>query len=424
MHRRINEDAMSDRRRAAARAAEPVPAPGRRLSRDAVARLQRTAGNQATRRLLQRAAVAPAAYFTGIAAKSGGDPEWDPKWTRALGVVAGRNDLVQIFGNTIDDASESDAHAVLGKLAALKGLSYDKPNPYIAAIDAVRFHFGIESDSGGSGFGSLDTSGKEFEGRPAFPEITQKSITLKAGQHRRHILAWHDLREFMQIAYAAKRDSVIMTIAKTCETPDPATAYAVGEAFGLVMKGREKTKNTTAQLTDEEWLKVGLFIMNGNPRNLWAGKGTTNSAINTAQMAMTKDLAAATTFAALGQLATKWSADKGKAIYNASTAVASDLLFHHGTLAQSAWEHQGKQPLQEPVLVKGVVDTVSQWVVSNLQIDVLGDSKSQTEFVQEMSKGLQEARLVIDHVVQHPEAINDVQPSFIEGAIREFLTYV
>ena len=424
MQRRIHGDMVSGARRVTERAAEPVPAPGRRLSRDDVAWLQRTAGNQATRRLLQRAPVAPATYFKGIADKSGGDPEWDPKWTKALKTVEGRNDLVTLFGNTIDDASESDAHRVLGKLAALKGLSYEKPNPYIAAIDAVRFHFGIESDSGGSGFGSLDTSGTEFEGRPAFPEITQKAIGLKAGQHRRHILAWHDLRDFMQIAYGAQRDTVIMTIAKTLDKPGPGTDTAVAEAWGLVMKSREKTKNTAATVADEEWLKLALFIMNGNPRNLWAGKGTTNSAINTAQMAMNKELGAITTFTGLGQLATKWASDKGKAVYNTSTTLASDVLIQQGTEAESLWLHQGKQPLQEPVLVKGVVAKVTEWVVSNLQLDLLGETKAQTEFVQGMSKELKEPREIIDNVVHNPGLIKSVEPRFVEYAIREFLTYV
>lgn len=425
MHRHINEDMVTGgSRRAAERPAEPMPVPVRRLSREDVARLQRTAGNQATRRLLQRALVAPAAYFNGIAAVSGGNPEWDPKWTGALGVVAGRPDLVGLFGNTLDDASESVAHQVVGKLAALKGLSYAKPNPYVAAIDAVRFHFGIESDSGGSGFGSLDTSGKEFEGRPAFPQLTQKAITLKAGQHRRHILAWHDMREFMQIAYGAQRDTVIMTIAKTFDQPGPGTDTAVAEAWGLVMKSREKTKNTAGNVADEEWLKMALFVMNGNPRNLWAGKGTTNSAINTAQMAMTKELDAITTFEDVAQLATKWSADHGKAIYNTSTTLASQVLLQYGTLAWSLWEHQGKQAAQQAELLKGVVAKVSEWVLSNLQQDVLGDNKAQTELVNEMSKGLKDARLVIDHVVQNPELIKSVEPHFVEHAIREFLIYV
>ena len=70
-----------------------------------------------------------------------------------------------------------------------------------------------------------------------------------------------------------------------------------------------------------------------------------------------------------------------------------DVLFHEGTRAQSVWEDTGKQPLQEPALVKRVVDTVSEWVLSNLQIDVFGDSKAQTEFVQKMSTELAEPRI-------------------------------
>jgi hypothetical protein len=282
---------------------------------------------------------------------------------------------------------------------------------------------GIESNSGGSGFGSLDTSGKEFEGRPAFPAITQATITLKAGQHRRHILAWHDIREFMQLAYGVHRDTVITTIAQVADRPGPGADMAFADAWEHVMKGREKTHNTAPTLSDPEWLKIALFVMNGNPRNLWPGKGRINSALNTAQMAMNEKLAAVTTFAGLGQLAEEWMAGKGKEVYKTATRAAAEMLMQEGTKVYSLWEYQGRRPDQEQPLVKDVVSRVSRHIVSNLEIDVFGDNKEQNEHIQALSKQLLEPRMIIDNVVRNPGLIAAVEPRFIAFAIREFLSY-
>jgi hypothetical protein len=88
----------------------------------------------------------------------------------------------ELFSPVDDD----DVDGIIGVLKAHAQLSSDKPNPYRFAIDAVRWDAGIESSSGGSGFGSLDTSELPIGGRPAFPTITQASIPLRPGQHRRH----------------------------------------------------------------------------------------------------------------------------------------------------------------------------------------------------------------------------------------------
>jgi hypothetical protein len=394
----------------------------RRLTPPDIPLLQRTAGNQATVRMLQRTLVPRAAYFKGIAATSGGDPEWDPKWTKALDVVAGTGELSHALGDQLDDADENTARKVIGALTAMKTLSSAKPNPFIAAIDAIRFHFGIESDSGGSGFGSLDTSATEFEGRPAFPKFTQETVPVKGGQHRRHILAWHDLREFMQIAYGAQPEVVIGAIREA--TFQRGSEHAFSEAFDHVGKGRKVNHNTSNEPTHEEWLKVGLFVMNGNPRNLWPGRGSTNSALNTAQMAMTEKLNALTTFQGLHALATDWQQDKGKAVYNTSTKVAGDLLMQLGGQAHEQWVITAKgDQAQQAGYVKSVATAVSQLVVSNLQIDVLGDSIDQNLMIQFKQEALREPRTLIDHVVQKPELIKNIEPPLLSAAIREFLAY-
>ena len=402
--------------------ARPRPAPS--LTPGGVLALQRTAGNQAVaRQLLQRAPVAPNTYLTNLIASDSGDPEWDPQWTVALGRVAGGANLAQFFKPLMDDADEGDVAKLLGVMKGLAELSSDKPNMTKIAMDAVRWHAGIESDSGGSGFGSLDTSTQPFTGRPAFPAITQANVPLRAGQHRRHILPWHSIREFVSIAYAAQREPVITTIWKLFNAPpDEAVAQAFAEATKHVVTGREKTGKGSDVLSDDELLRMGLFVMNGNPRNLWAGKGSTNSAINTAQMHMHTALSKLNTFQDVAKLASDWQNASGKAVYKSATELGANVLTQEGTMAYSLWEVT-KDPMQEKSAVDGVAAKVKDYVVSNLEIDVLGDSKAQTEIAQEKQGALKESVMFIDNVVTGKAQVGELPGRFISEAIAEFLTY-
>src|SRR5262249_46015391 len=157
------------------------------------------------------------------------------------------------FSGTIDDELDADAEKVVAKLKALAQLSNDKPNRHRIATDAVRWHAGIDSSSGGSGFGSIEMSHEGITGRPAFPVFTQQNIPVKAGQHRRHILAWHTMREFVTKAYAVQRNAVIIPMRNAFSTPpDPVSAFALTEAFQHVVSGRQKTGAGAGDLTDEE----------------------------------------------------------------------------------------------------------------------------------------------------------------------------
>jgi hypothetical protein len=202
------------------------------------------------------------------------------------------------------------------------------------------------------------------------------------------------------------------------------SADALAEAYKHVLSGREKAHSGSGQLSEEDLLKIGLFVMNGNPRNLWAGKGSVNSAINTAQMTMNKDLDGVTTFAGLNQVAVRWQSAKGKAIYATATDLGADTLTVEATRAYETWALGGAQPPQEGVLVNGVIAKVSQYVLSNLQLDVLGDTKAQTAIANEKAGSLADARAVFDHVVQGLVDIKDLDEAFIRNAITEFMKYV
>lgn len=375
--------------------------------------------------VVQRVLVTGVEYLKSIVTANAADPEWDPQWTAALNQVA----LDHAFASNVHNLDDAgDPSGLIGTLQALQPigpLSGVKPNPYKLAVTAVRAHAGIESGGGGSGFGDLDTSpGGPISGRPAFPQLTQHNVSVKAGQHRRHILAWHSIRQFVSLAFAAKPGVVLETIAGFVnKPPDPLSYDVLGEAYQHVFKQREKAKSgATTGLQPEELLKIGLFVMNGNPRNLWPGKGTTNSAINTAQLHMEEALSGVTTFKALSDLAEKWANSDAKVIYATATKLGADVLTQKGTEVLSAWEHGGKVT-PEATEVAAVVDEVRKYVLSNLQIDVLGDSLVQNEIAQEKYEALRDPISLIDNVVNGVVAAAEVDDEFIAMAIREFLTY-
>lgn len=423
-----HRDTAAPRSRRAARPAPREPELLRRvglIGNRAAARVAQRPATRLTRATLQRAPVAPSAYLTAVRTNGAGADEWDPQWTAAITAVVANTDFTH-FPATIDDASQDDARRLINILKGVGPLS-NNPKSYRLAIDAIRWHADIEGDVAGSGFGSLDvsTAGPSgFSGRPAFPKITQLNVPVKSGQHRRHILAWHTIREFVSLVYAAQPDRVLRPIRATVETPrDQVAAQALADAFQHVFSGREKAHAASGDLTNDELLKIGLFMMNGNPRNLWPGKGSTNSALNTAQMHMNEALGKVKTFGDVGALAQKWSTPTGKVVYSVATGLGAAVLWQRGTELLSVWE-QTKDPATESGYVTQVVDAVKQYVVSNLEIDVMSDVKVQNEIAQEKRDALKDPIAVIDNVVSGRVAANAIDPFFIESAITEFLTYL
>jgi hypothetical protein len=373
--------------------------------------------------VVQRAPVAPVTYLTNIIATDSADPEWDPHWTAGLTKVSTDASFLATAGATLDDASEGDVLKLIGVLKALAGLSSDRPNPFRSAIAAVRWHAGIESDSGGSGFGDLDTSGTPLTGRPAFPKITQVNIPLRSGQHRRHILAWHTIREFVSKMYAAQRPVVIETIWKMqSDPPDETVAQAFAEGFQHVVSGREKSGAGSGMLNDGELLKVGLFVMNGNPRNLWGGKGSTNSALNTAQMHMNAALEKVTGFAGFEALVKTWSDAKGKAVYQTATDLGAQVLSEAANTEWLAWQATN-DPTKEEDYVQNVIRKVQAYVISNLETDVMGDSKVQNEIAVEKYDALKDPIALIDNVASGLADPSEVPPEIVAEAMRQFMTY-
>ena len=402
--------------------------------------------------VIQRAPEQVGPYLTSLSTDYGGDADWDERWTDALGKVASDDNVTMEQstgtgtrrnpGTSAPRMVDPDAIDGINRLIVqLSGLaktgkfSADKPNPYNLAAAALGWAHNIVSTNVSSGFRKLAVSvgtpvggspQVTIEERPGFPTVTQENLRPQRGQARRHILAWHDISKFVSMAYNQKRNVVIGTIQEQARNallggPDPATAHAFGEALRYVDPARASRGDLN--LTDSEWLKLGLFVMNGNPRNLWLGQSRANSTINTAQMHMNNALNGVTKFAELADLHGKWNNTKGTEIYKTATRLGAEVLlraghefYHEFALTNDA--------TGEPEFVKKAVERVREWIISNLEIDVLGSHKAQTLIAQEKAASLLEPRMLIDNVVTGTVPISRVYDSDVSSALKQFLTYI
>jgi hypothetical protein len=284
------------------------------------------------------------------------------------------------------------------------------------AMGAVGWAAGTLMPERGGGFNTLtvrygDDRGLEIGGRPSFPRVTQETIEIHRGQHRRHVLAWHDLKKFVSRAYSANPDMVISTIQQVASYPDALARSAFAEAFRHVGKGVVPDSEYWygEDIFDHhDWLKVGLFVMNGNPRNLWAGKGRINSAINTAQMHMNDALRQVGTMNDLVLLVNRWWSVQAGEVYTEAVHLAADVL-----------DHAMRTIPFGPGYVGEVTDRVGEWVVRNLEVDALENRESQRKW-----DDLQDAILAIHGVASGRIEIHELSGPFLQRILTEFMTYM
>lgn len=109
-------------------------------------------------------------------------------WTKALEASAATIDLATHL-SSMDDEDKAHLLRLIAIVKAATELSSATPNLHRISMDALRWHAGIETDKSVTGFGSLDTSGDVFTGRPTFSQVTAQNIPVRSRQHRRHIVA-------------------------------------------------------------------------------------------------------------------------------------------------------------------------------------------------------------------------------------------
>jgi hypothetical protein len=346
-------------------------------------------------------------YLYMLHREFGQDEDWDSHWSKSLERVSQLPLWAEY--SLIDDANEDNLLGLVRSLKANAHLENSKLRAYLRdAADAVGWYAGFTSSSSGAGgFNTLDMVDGETIGRPSFPSITRELIPLRPTQHRRHILAWHDLREFVSLAYANRPVlvfSIIRSMAQSATGPAAEAFHEAGTAVGKMVN----------DWSDEDWLKVGLFVMNGNPRNLWAGKGRINSALNTAQMHVTNDLQNAETVHDLNVLYRKWQNAGGGTVYNAVTEIAAGIL--DGIMRENLWF-----PTEEE-LVRWVTNQVWEDVVRNLQLDTLGDAV-QTRIAQEKWNVLRDPITRAHDVATGHANIGWLEDEDLMNILEEFMRY-
>src|SRR5580704_7390753 len=261
----------------------------------------------------------------------------------------------------LDDTKLLDVEKLLGALRGISQISDDRDS-YRQTVEAVRWYAAIEHKRGGAtGFATLDLTGPTFKGRPSFPQHTQQTVKVVGKQHRRHIFAWHDIREFLWRARGMYRQEVLETIAWLCQNHPAGSSKAIDE-------GIEHARKQPSQSQEQDLLRVALFVMNGNVRNLWAGSGRINSTLNAVGISLRKDLADVKDFTGMRKLAEKW---RGTTDGSDPALAAKGLGWQLLNVACEQWEAvKGRTQEKEETHLLRAIRTVNNWVISNLEIDV------------------------------------------------------
>ncbi|MEZ0374139.1 MAG: hypothetical protein ACAI44_33925 [Candidatus Sericytochromatia bacterium] len=157
----------------------------------------------------------------------------------------------------------------------------------ITQIEGSILKWSFDPSSRPTGVGSLGTMkisrDEGVKGRPGFSAITLDKHQTRAGEHRRHITAWHSMRTTVNALITRPGgggvDELVAQMYPKLEASrrsNPVLARACDEVEEYIKKAypRETPANKK--------LMTLMFVMNSNPSNLWPGNGRVNSTINTA----------------------------------------------------------------------------------------------------------------------------------------------
>lgn len=153
----------------------------------------------------------------------------------------------------------------------------------VGRITATQVKVVLEQATAGHGGGGGSLSyDKEtgFGGRPGFDKVLVQKMTVKAGQHRRHIIPWHHIRGFVN---ACLKEPDLTSVVRD------ALEGIKHNAEMKDMLARAETNSLAAEAQD--WAKA-LILMNSCRANLWPGSGSQNISINSNYFAISKAIKA------------------------------------------------------------------------------------------------------------------------------------
>lgn len=263
---------------------------------------------------------------------------------------------------------------------------------------------------GSGGLGTLSIVNGQVEGRPAFAPWTQEYLRNNPAQARRHIIAWHLLRDLMNELI----NNNPAGIAGVAQSLGSLAILAPDEVLnGVVNKLEQVPARTYGDMGEvgKVILKI-LYIMNSNPGNLWLGNSIVNSLLPGIRKRSMDALEAASSLQMLIDLARYWASEEDRDTVDSTAHVVT------GMTILRYWEETSKYINNEEEY-RAVWERsleLARNSLEHLEIDLTPGSKEEAANLADKSSGM----LSILAMLLHRDRS---QPDLIRDLFGILLTY-
>jgi hypothetical protein len=200
--------------------------------------------------------------------------------------------------------------------------------------NALRWVMGTSDRAPGAGsLGDLKvTTDGEIDGRPGFPAYTQGHHRPDPVEARRHVVAWHRIRSLMNQMISAL-GGVNNAADELGQLKIEVPKQVSDEADRLLARRPDRVAGGFG--ANGKLLLRILFIMNGNPDNLWVGSSAVNSQLPGIYKRTVDAIEKCQSLAGIVELAKTWEAapDTDQIDDTARRAVAREMLVYWHAIA-------------------------------------------------------------------------------------------
>lgn len=177
-------------------------------------------------------------------------------------------------------------------------------------LRAVKWSMGMEMPPPGAatlGDLSINTQGR-LQGRPGFDVTTLTGVPIGAGEARRHIMAWHTMRD--TINGALNNGMTVQEVVGELTVGLNAGQHPLRD--DVLQRGLDMANAAYPHANNEtRQLLALMYTMNSNPDNLWPGSSQVNSTINAVSGAVHNALMGCQNEQELRDLVNGWDAPMG-----------------------------------------------------------------------------------------------------------------
>ncbi|MFT2020194.1 DUF4157 domain-containing protein, partial [Streptomyces sp. 796.1] len=138
------------------------------------------------------------------------------------------------------------------------------------------------------GLGTMVIKAGNITGRPGFAPSTLAALPLKPTQHRRHIIAWHNIRDLLNRSYA-EHDGQLIGYLNGKLGPGQVDQNITGQVTDSLDKLPQAAFGGVNP-ADGKTLMQAAYVMNSSADNLWVGPGRENTEINRLSQSLQKRL--------------------------------------------------------------------------------------------------------------------------------------